>query len=187
MKDLFRKLEAATQIYSNFQFEYKDDIASIKRYATKEIVDKLWTLKARGKKDRRASFDSQDDIVVEDSVEYEAKFVAWKKKVAEVLDNVINSATKGGKGYSKKTNRQESMDRLRGKVPTANNQILPLLDAVAKEREECKALIIELERLRTLFNPDNDSNKELYNGDDSEYVGGYGNVEDLSESKQRDW
>jgi hypothetical protein len=52
------------------------------------------------------------------------------------------------------------MDRLRGKVPTANNQILPLLDAVAKEREECKALIIELERLRTLFNPDNDSNKE---------------------------
>jgi hypothetical protein len=87
MKDLFRKLEAATQIYSNFQFEYKDDIASIKRYATKEIVDKLWTLKARGKKDRRASFDSQDDIVVEDSVEYEAKFVAWKKKVAEVLDN----------------------------------------------------------------------------------------------------
>jgi hypothetical protein len=110
-----------------------------------------------------------------------------RKKVAEALDKVINSATKGGKGYSKKTNRQESMDRLRVKVPTTNNQILPLLDAMAKEREECKALIIELERLRTLFNPDNDSNKELYNGDDSEYVGGYGNVEDLSESKRRDW
>ena len=172
------------QIYSNFQFEYEDDNASIKKYATKEIVDKLWTLKVRGKKDRRASFGSQDDIVVEDSVEYEAKFVAWKKKVAEALDNVINSATKGGKGYSKKTNRQESMNRLKGTVPTANNQILPLLDAVVKEREECKALIIELERPRALFNPDNDSNKELYNGDDSECVGIYGNVEDLSESKQ---
>jgi hypothetical protein len=47
MKDSFRKLEAATQIYSNFQFEYEDDTASIKKYATKEIIDKLWTLKVR--------------------------------------------------------------------------------------------------------------------------------------------
>lgn len=178
MKGLHRKLEAAKQTYIHFQSEYDTETESIKKYATKEILEDLWTSKMRSKKGRSVLLEDQHGDE-DDRYGYEEKFAGWKRKIAQALDEVLNSSIKKGTlNTPKNITRYQSMVRLREKLYTANRQILPLLDDVSKGREYCKALITELDLLKTLISPDHDNTRELYRGGDSDEVDASSDIED---------
>jgi hypothetical protein len=58
MRKLFDQLIHAEQFY-NFQSDYDNDITSIKKYATADLLDELWMLRVKGRKDLRAVFEGE--------------------------------------------------------------------------------------------------------------------------------
>jgi hypothetical protein len=169
LKELYQKLDAAANFYSNFESEYENDITPIKKYATREVLEKLWTSKVKVAKVRKASLGSKRGDNDGDFIEYEDKFAGWKRKVGHALDDAVNpSLDERNQDEPNKSTRYQSTVRLLDKILTANRQILPLLDAASKRQEHCKDLITELELLKSLVDPDNDNNKKLLKNDDYE-------------------
>lgn len=169
LKELHRKLEAAGQVYSSFESEFENDVASIKKYATVGILENLWVMKAKGGKDRRASSESQDGYESGTS-DHEDKFLEFKAKISQALGKALSATINEGTSDLDST-RHQSMVRLKEKIQTANRQILPLLGAVSKGQEQCKALTTELEFLSSLIDPASDNSKRLFKyDDDTEYV-----------------
>jgi hypothetical protein len=168
LKELYQKLDAAANFYSNFESEYENDITRIKKYAAREILEKLWTSRVKVTKDRKASLESKHRHNVGDFIEYEDKFAGWKRKVGHALDDALNPCLDEENLDEPKNTRYQSTVRLLDKVLTANRQILPLLDAASKGQEHCKDLITELELLKSLVDPENDNNKKLLKDTDYE-------------------
>jgi hypothetical protein len=177
MIQLHKQIENASAFYNEFHTDYDCDVQPIKRYATVDVLSKLWVLKVIGKHDPRTT---EGDEVIEDdeSLRFKVKFRDMKLRVEKALDAALSSTLKGGQHHSRRcVNRMESAKRLKEKVDTANEQILILLDAAADAREHCRALVDELELLKGLINPDLDNNKDLYKS------GGSDAMEDTSDAE----
>lgn len=143
IKELFYQLEAAAKFYTNFGKEYEKDIALVKKYATKEILENLWIRRVRRAKDPRAAFQNEDHDG------YEDQFAVWKRKLCHALDGVIASNLDEA-SHDDRNRSDQSMVRMVDKIGTANRQLLPLLDAAWRGQDRCRELIIELELLKGL-------------------------------------
>jgi hypothetical protein len=174
MKELHRKLEAAEKFYESFESEYEDDIKSIKAYAAKEILEKLWTRKVRGSNAPQAASTNQDGYNDGDFAEYGGKFAAFRGTVRHALDEAMNSRLGDGAHDLQSGTRYNSMCRLVEKIETANRQILPLLDGASKGQDACKVLIEELQQLKSLVDPENEKTKHIFKDGD------YGQAENHS-------
>lgn len=156
LKELHRKLEEAEQFYESFELEYEEDVRSIKVYASKEILEKLWTRKARGSNGST----NQDGYSDGDFAEYGAKFAAFKRTVSHALDEALKPMA-GNAALNRQSARHQSMTRLAAKIATANRQIVPLLDGACKGQADCKALVEELQELKGLVDPETEKSKQI--------------------------
>jgi hypothetical protein len=163
MAKLHRQILKSEQFYNSFKSEYESDIERIKKYATDESLLSLWALRVKGWKDPGAS--GSQDIDNEELVETAEKFLLMKKKLREALGEALCSTMKERKGLSRKgAIRLKSAKRLKEKVVLAHSQVLALLDLVPNGHEHCEDLLSELGKLKVLIDPDDEKNKELYNG-----------------------
>jgi hypothetical protein len=170
MTKLHQQISKSETFYNDFKSGYDRDIEGIKRYATEENLLSLWTLRVKGKKDPKAGGNQDGD---DDLIEMAEKFPSMKRKLREALAEALCSIFPEGKGVGRKGEiRLNSAKRLKDKVVLAHSQILSLLDLVPKGPEHCEALLDELEKLKTLVNPEIERNKELYKGGDCEGAGG---------------
>jgi len=182
MRKLFKQSVKAEQFYSNFQSGFDEDIAAIRKYATPEILTELWLLKVSGGDgNRRQSIESQDttldnEISSDGSVEL---FETMRTKMVRSLNTATCAKLDGTPRPSRKNmSRLDSAARLQRKLDVANEQIQDLLQKASKGREYCDGLLNELELLKTLIDPENERNKELYSASGDEQDGADGDEED---------
>jgi len=77
-----------------------------------------------------------------------------KQKLIQLLEGVLHSDVK-----QKSLAQTDAAKRLQKKIETASEQIVELLDGAPQTREQCDALLTELELLKNLVNPDDDKNR----------------------------
>ena len=175
---LNKQIDKASTFYTEFMNDYDRDIQPIKRYATVDVLNKLWRLRVTGKQDSRIA-DGGDEVIDDDeTLKFKLKFRDMKLKVEKALDSALNSNLNEGEHHSRRSaTRVDSGKRLKKKVDTAREQIVMLLDAAPETREKCRALINELELLKGLINSDLDNNKEMYKSDSDDFTEGTSDTE----------
>lgn len=167
MAKLFKQLATAERFYRDFQTSFDNDIVAIKKYATAEIRNTLWILKVGGgdRHRRRSSIDQAVDSADDSSSDrpYE-RFKSNKHKLLRALDICLSARPppEARRSSKRNTSREEAAMRLYRKVQIANEQITELLDQAPRKRECCSGLVGELEMLKTLVDPENESNKISY-------------------------
>lgn len=165
IKELYHQLEAGAEFYASFDSEYEKDIVRIKTYATKEILENLWTRKVRRARNPRSALQDQDRdrYIDNDFAEYEDQFAVWKRKLCHALDGAIASRLDEGRQDERNSTRHQSMVRMIDKIRTANRQLLPLLDSAWKRQVLCKDLVTELDLLKDLVTSGGRGSKRLSN------------------------
>jgi len=155
IRQLRHQLDTAHELYSTFSTSFKDDIVSIKQYASEEILAELWSLKIDGFESKWMTSAERGDAMDEDEVIAGPKvedFDEMERRVVRALNNVTDarvidySQTSGGRAKPYNAAR-----RLKQKVQIAKGQILDLLGNASGSRDSCDALICELELLKCLL------------------------------------
>lgn len=180
-KELYHQLEAAAKFYTNFGKGYEKDIASIKKYATKEILESLWIRRVRRARDPTAAAQAQDydGYNDDDLVSYEDQFAVWKRKLCHALDGVI-AASLDETSHDDRNRSYKSMLRMVDKIRTANRQLLPLLDEAWKGQDLCRDLITELNLLKSLVKSISTQKKDANENE-------HGNSEDNGTVEEENW
>ncbi|KAK6582777.1 hypothetical protein PZA11_005185 [Diplocarpon coronariae] len=173
MIKLHKVIGKAEDFYNQFLSNYDSDIAAVKPYAKSEVLNKLWIMKVTGKADDCSYGDGEENSEGEGSLD---RFNEWRKKVTLTLKDAVDCKISEGQEPRKSTSRVESMERLRKKVATANEQLKVLLHDAKNGRESCRVLLVELGLLKTLVDPEAESNQGLLKaGDDSDEQDDSGN------------
>ncbi|TAQ86557.1 hypothetical protein B7494_g5119 [Chlorociboria aeruginascens] len=161
---LFAQLEQAIQVYRSFQQSYDEEISLIKEYTSRDILTSLWILRVKGKKAREDSEieDGQDGAFAGQA----KKLQGMGQKLRQAMDEAVNSTINEQMSNSQKNKALfESNKRLQEKVYTTTGHILELLPSVSTGRDNCEALIGELELLRSTVDPDRTKKSEAGDGD----------------------
>lgn len=178
MTKLHKQLERAYRFYEDFKSQFENEISLIKVYAEDHILEDLWVMKVRGRSlpvmrgnrgfsDFRGDSDEDDPALERPGL----RFAVMRKKVIEALGTALHSdvnASTGSLQSKKAAGRHDSIERLHGKVATANEQIRSLLSAAADTSENCDGLLNELQMLKDLVDPDSVKNRALYRDFDDE-------------------
>ena len=167
MRKLYRESAKAETFYQGFYDDFNSEIQPIKQYATQGIRVELWQLKSgRVATDRRnsASTEVDDRSDQEGSPEqFSEKFDAWEDKVNRAMQAAIDATLGESSSATRKTNnRLDSRKRLQKKVEVCSEQIADLLQKAPEDHDDCKALLSELGALKTLIDPDDEKNLEVY-------------------------
>jgi hypothetical protein len=152
VNELQRQLVEAMDFYVDLNTKYEKDIERIKKYATKEVLEKIWTLKVTRSKDPGTMAHDQYHDQNRDNLfaECEDQFVIRKRTLSHALDGAISSSLRGSHDDPNGA-RHQSMIRLIDKIRMANQQLLPLFDTAWKRPELCKDLVTELKMLAGLI------------------------------------
>lgn len=163
MRNLHRQLDKTASTYETFQRDYENDISSIKKYATKDILDRLWKLRVKGEKDPKTIGDNDDENEQPDEelAGNKDKLQLCQRNAAQALKVAINSAVKEKGSKS----RIRTAEHLKDKVKTSSRQILKLFDLALEGPEHCVTLWDELDELKKMVDPESPRNKALYKGD----------------------
>jgi hypothetical protein len=152
VNELQRQLGDAIKFYEDFNSKYENDIDLIKKYATKEVLENLWTMKVMSKEPATASHDEYDDQDSDNLLaESEDQFAIWKRTLSHALDGAISSGMREGNLHDPNGTRHQSMTRLVDKIRMANQQLLPLFDTAWKRPEFSSDLVTELKMLHGLI------------------------------------
>ncbi len=168
MKELHKQIGKAETFYRDFQSEFDSDTSSLKNYANQELFKQLWVSKIVGKMDPLMREGEDDDPYSnsreedDDEKEYQKKFGDMRRDMTAALKAAVASTMKGN------VRNLEKAERLLDKVETAHRQIEPLLEAASKEKRHCKDLLVELDQLKNLVNPEADNNKDWLKGGESD-------------------
>ncbi|KAK2629045.1 hypothetical protein QTJ16_002148 [Diplocarpon rosae] len=158
MIKLHKVIGKAQDFYNQFLSNYDSDIAAVRPYAKSDVLNKLWIMKVSGKPDDGSLEDGGEISDGEGSLD---KFHDWRDKVTQALKDAVDCKINEGQEPRKSASRAESMERLRKKVVTANEQIKVLLHDAKNGRDSCRVLLVELSLLKNLVDPEAESNQGL--------------------------
>jgi hypothetical protein len=173
---LHRQLGKAADMYKEFMDSYDGETQPIKKYASKDILDRLWILRVKGERDPETFGAGEYGKEDENLMATLEKFELCQRKTAQALRDALSSTMNGSE------NRIQSAERLKEKVKTAYHQILELQEMALSEKDHCAALLNELDELKAMIDPTSAKNKAFKTGGSDEnelsetaYGGGYQN------------
>ncbi|KAE8451374.1 hypothetical protein EG329_004003 [Mollisiaceae sp. DMI_Dod_QoI] len=170
MKKLSRALQKAEDYFTNFLAEYDNDMLSTERYATLGIREELWCLKVAGKRDKRINKDEQNPLD-DEGEKPRQKFEEKKKDLNHALQLALNVRLEDERPTARAKARIDSAERLQSKIEVATGQISDLLNKAATGRDHCASLLDEINMLKTLVDPELETNRDLFKLVDGEQDG----------------
>jgi len=123
LKKLFKRLEAAEQFYGEFQRDFKEETAAVKKYATADVITELWILKVKGGGNGQDTEDGAEAYGNEDGSPEDVaeRFQGEYKKFAESLKGVLAAnITNELQSRVKPINRAAKIERLKEKLSLAD-------------------------------------------------------------------
>lgn len=166
MKKLERILQKSEEFFSQFIEDFDSDMRPTEKYATVDVQEKLWRLKVIGKRDKKIIRDPQNQQEDEDDGESpQKKFEEKKKDLNYALETALNVQFEDDRSTSRLKARVDAATRLQEKIRVAKSQVTILLDESTNDRHHCSALLNEIHLLRTLLDPENQSNRDLFKDD----------------------
>jgi hypothetical protein len=153
----------AEQVYNDFQTQFENDIAGIKRYTNDITLNKLWKLRVQGKKDPDTVAEGEDKEDDEALREMSGKFEDVGKDLIRAMVNAANSSAREERGVSSlKRARAADANRMKQKVALAYELIRMLLIDIEGDRHQCSSLLAELSSLKYIIDPSADINRILF-------------------------
>ncbi|KAF4636183.1 hypothetical protein G7Y89_g1907 [Cudoniella acicularis] len=168
MINLYRVLGEAEQVYQNFKSEYDRAIESSSmmiNYLPDDLLTAIWRKMLAAKKYKN-TFSTQQNSM-EQLEKFTQKFADAKDNVMRAMECALKSTIKEADNSQFTMARLNSSIRLQQKVEVSNHHIRDLMESAPEGRHHCVALLVELDRLKTLINPADENNSKLYAvGDD---------------------
>lgn len=163
MKTLYDHICHAEQIFQDFQAQFENDIAGIRRYADDSTLNKLWKLRVHGRKDPDTLADGEDREDDETLREMSGKLEDVGNDLVRAMTTATNSLIRERRDASSLDKaRAAEANRMKQKVALAYELIQTLLIDFGGGRHQCNSLLSELSSLKYIIDPSADQNRVLF-------------------------
>jgi hypothetical protein len=162
MRDLHRQLGRAEELYTRFQTDYDDDIATVRKYAPARTLREMWYQKVKGARDPQTFAEGEVRTAEGEPERFEEQFTEMETRVFAALQAAASSTLSGGRRSENRQARVDASERLKRRAHLALEQFIDAMERAKRRREDCRYLVNELQQWQTLLNPEIEMNRELY-------------------------
>jgi hypothetical protein len=180
MRDLYRDLGRAEELYNGCLTEFDNEVATIRGYTDANTLANMWASKVDGVRDPR-NFPADEEAPDANGQRLRQRFTEMEERIRRAFHAAISSTLHmyPPATSDRKQARHRASERLKQKIHLELEQLLNVMEHAKESREECRHLVHELQQFRNAVNPEEQMNQELYRpSDDDEDI----NVDEQDEA-----